>query len=83
MKVDPLTPTEREVAELAAAGRTNQQVADTLAISRRTVEAHLQRVYRKLGVRSRHDLASSHLPRPNGVLTLRRRRAHHRPEEGS
>jgi DNA-binding CsgD family transcriptional regulator len=54
-----LTATERRVAELVGAGRTNQEAAETLFISVRTVESHLGRIYRKLGVRSRTELAAS------------------------
>jgi DNA-binding CsgD family transcriptional regulator/tetratricopeptide (TPR) repeat protein len=54
--VDPLTRREREVAGLAARGRTNREIADELVVSVRTVENHLQRVYAKLGVSSRDDL---------------------------
>ncbi|MFN7150994.1 MAG: LuxR C-terminal-related transcriptional regulator, partial [Microthrixaceae bacterium] len=53
---DPLTRREREVAGLAARGRTNREIADELVVSVRTVENHLQRVYVKLGVSSRDDL---------------------------
>ena len=52
-----LTPTERRVAELVAEGRTNKEVAGTLFVSARTVEFHLSHVYRKLGLRSRAELA--------------------------
>lgn len=54
---DGLTATERRVAELAAQGRTTKQIADAVFASTRTVETHLQRVYRKLHVRSRVELA--------------------------
>jgi DNA-binding CsgD family transcriptional regulator len=54
---DELTPTEHGVAELAAAGRSNREIAGELFISERTVEANLTRAYRKLGVRSRTQLA--------------------------
>ncbi|MER7461209.1 AAA family ATPase [Micromonospora sp. NPDC126480] len=53
-----LTGTELEVARLAAAGRTNRAIADTLFISPKTVEANLARVYRKLGVASRAELGA-------------------------
>ncbi|MEU9508143.1 LuxR C-terminal-related transcriptional regulator [Micromonospora sp. NPDC048170] len=53
-----LTGTEREVARLAAAGRTNRVIADTLFISPKTVEANLARIYRKLGVASRAELGA-------------------------
>ena len=52
-----LTPTEERVARLAAAGRTNREIAETLYLSVRTVETHLSRTYHKLGVRSRTELA--------------------------
>jgi DNA-binding CsgD family transcriptional regulator len=51
-----LTPSERRVAELAASGMTNRDVAGVLFISPKTVEANLARVYRKLGIRSRAEL---------------------------
>jgi DNA-binding CsgD family transcriptional regulator len=53
-----LTPTEDRVAALVAAGGTNREVADALFVSIHTVEANLKRIYRKLGVRSRTELAS-------------------------
>lgn len=58
-----LTPSERSVADLAAAGRSNREIADQLVLSVRTVESHLASVYRKLGVRSRVQLAPA-LARP-------------------
>jgi DNA-binding NarL/FixJ family response regulator len=51
-----LTPSERRVADLAASGMTNRDVAAALFISHRTVEANLARVYRKLGIHSRAEL---------------------------
>lgn len=51
-----LTETERRVAELAASGLTNKDVAAALFISPKTVEANLAKVYRKLGIRSRAEL---------------------------
>lgn len=51
-----LTPAERRVAELAAAGMTNKDVAAALFISPKTVEYNLGRVYRKLGIRTRVEL---------------------------
>jgi DNA-binding CsgD family transcriptional regulator len=53
----PLTATERRVVELVAAGRTNREIADTLFMSVHTVEAHLTRLFRELGVHSRTELA--------------------------
>jgi DNA-binding CsgD family transcriptional regulator len=52
-----LTSTERRVADLVAAGHTNAEVAAELFMSRRTVESHLSRIYRKLDVRSRTELS--------------------------
>lgn len=52
-----LTPTERRVAELVAEGRSNKEVAASLFVTVKTVEATLSRVYAKLGVRSRTALA--------------------------
>jgi ATP/maltotriose-dependent transcriptional regulator MalT len=51
-----LTPSERRVAELAASGLTNREVAGALFISPKTVEANLGRVYHKLGIHSRAEL---------------------------
>lgn len=53
-----LTETEHQVAELAAAGRSNKEIAAELFMGVSTVEAHLSRVYRKLGIRSRASLGS-------------------------
>lgn len=52
-----LTPREREVALLAAAGHASRRIADRLNLSVRTVDNYLGRVYVKLGVTSRADLA--------------------------
>jgi DNA-binding CsgD family transcriptional regulator len=52
-----LTATESEIARLVAAGRTNREVATALHLSARTVEWNLSKLYRKLGVRSRTELA--------------------------
>jgi DNA-binding CsgD family transcriptional regulator len=59
----PLTATELQVAGLVAAGRTNREVAEALFMSPHTVEAHLTRIYRSLGVRSRTEMV--------GVLAAR------------
>jgi DNA-binding CsgD family transcriptional regulator len=56
---DELTPAELEVAGLAAEGRTNKEIAGALWMSEKTVEAHLSRIYRKVGVRNRAELAAS------------------------
>ncbi|MDQ1730212.1 MAG: hypothetical protein QOK10_371, partial [Pseudonocardiales bacterium] len=51
-----LTPSERRVAQLAASGMTNRDVATELFVSVKTVEANMSRIYRKLGIRSRAEL---------------------------
>ena len=56
-KSDELTDTERQVAELATTGLRNREIADRMFLSVKTVEAVLGRVYRKLGIRSRAELA--------------------------
>jgi DNA-binding CsgD family transcriptional regulator len=55
--VDALTPTERRIAELAAANRSNGQIAHDLYVTSKTVEWHLANVFRKLDVGSRGELA--------------------------
>jgi DNA-binding CsgD family transcriptional regulator len=54
-----LTPGELDTAVQAAAGRSNKQIASDMHLSVRTVESHLQRVYEKLGVSGRHELADA------------------------
>ena len=56
--IGSLTPTEARVAELVAVGRTNREVAAGLFLSEKTVEANLSRIYAKLNVRSRTELAA-------------------------
>ena len=51
-----LTGREAEIAALVVAGSTRQEIAERLYVSVRTVDSHLQRVYRKLGVRGRDEL---------------------------
>jgi DNA-binding NarL/FixJ family response regulator len=51
-----LTPSEQRVAEFAASGMTNRDIAAALFISLKTVEANLARIYRKLDIRSRAEL---------------------------
>jgi DNA-binding NarL/FixJ family response regulator len=51
-----LTSSEQRVAELVADGLSNKEIAAALVVTPRTVEAHLTRVYAKLGVRSRAEL---------------------------
>lgn len=54
---DGLTPTEQQIAELVAQGRSNKEVAAALFVTVKTVEANLSKVYAKLGIRSRAALA--------------------------
>jgi DNA-binding CsgD family transcriptional regulator len=55
--LEELSPQELQVARIAGRGQNNIEVAAALFVSRKTVEAHLTRVYRKLGIRSRTELA--------------------------
>jgi DNA-binding CsgD family transcriptional regulator len=57
-RIDDLTPRERDVTLLAAQGLTNRAIADATHTSLRTVEGHLLRAYRKLGISSRAELMS-------------------------
>jgi DNA-binding CsgD family transcriptional regulator len=59
---DALTPAELRVASLAAAGCTNAQISSRLYLSNKTVEGHLLRVFRKLGISSRHHLGDHLTP---------------------
>jgi DNA-binding CsgD family transcriptional regulator len=52
-----LTPAERQIAALVARGHRTKEVAAQLFLSPKTVEGHLSRIYGKLGVRSRAELA--------------------------
>lgn len=54
-----LTAREQEVAELVVGGASRAAIAERLVVSVRTVDSHLQRAYRKLGVRSRVELAAA------------------------
>ena len=56
---DALTPSERRVANMAAEGLSNPEIAQRLFITRATVESHLHSAYRKLGIRSRDRLADA------------------------
>ena len=51
-----LTPTERQIAQIAADGLTNKGIAARMFVSAKTVEANLSRVYRKLGISARTQL---------------------------
>ena len=65
--VESLTPSQRRVAELAASGMTNRQIAQTLFLTVKTIESHLAAAYDTLGIRSRQQLPAA--------LSQRRRRA--------
>ena len=55
-RLDELTPQELQIARAVGRGLNNIEAAAALFVSRKTVEAHLTRAYRKLGVRSRTEL---------------------------
>jgi DNA-binding CsgD family transcriptional regulator len=57
--LESLTPSERRVAELAAEGPTNREIAQALFVTPKTVEVHLSSAYRKLGIASRSQLAGA------------------------
>ncbi|HEY6145751.1 MAG TPA: AAA family ATPase [Solirubrobacterales bacterium] len=57
--VESLTPSERRVADLAASGMTNRQIAQTLFVTVKTVEAHLSAAYGKLDIGSRRQLPAA------------------------
>ena len=57
--VEALTPSELRVAELAAGGESNKDIAQGLYVTPKTVEVHLSNAYRKLGIRSRRELAGA------------------------
>ena len=56
-RAEPLTPAEERVAQIVAEGSTTREAASLLILSPKTVEMHLSRIYRKLGVRNRTELA--------------------------
>jgi DNA-binding CsgD family transcriptional regulator len=62
--VAALTASEKRVAGLAATGETNRDIAQALYVTPKTVEVHLSNAYRKLGIRSRRELAGALPPRP-------------------
>ena len=73
-RVDPasdLTPQELQIAMLVVEGLSNREAASTLFISPKTVEVHLTHIYRKLGVRSRTQLARELHARSDGAGTRR------------
>jgi non-specific serine/threonine protein kinase len=58
LTTDPLTAREREVAAMVAQGMSNRQIAQELYISERTIENHVSKIRRKLGLRSRSQLST-------------------------
>jgi DNA-binding CsgD family transcriptional regulator len=56
---DSLTPSERRIADMAAAGATNAQIAQALFVTVKTVEMHLSNAYRKLAITKRTELAAT------------------------
>jgi DNA-binding CsgD family transcriptional regulator len=66
-RVAQLTVSERRVAELAAEGQSNPEIAQALFVTRKTVETHLGHVYRKLDIAGRGELGAALADRvPNG-----------------
>ena len=57
--VQALSPQELQIAQLAAAGLTNRQIADRIYVSHRTVATHLYKIFPKLGITSRNQLRDS------------------------
>ena len=81
--LDSLTPSERRVAQLAADGLSNREIAQNLFITTRTVEGHLTHAYQKLAITSREQLPAALLtkrppPPPDtplsGIITIAGRR---------
>jgi DNA-binding CsgD family transcriptional regulator len=64
--LDQLSPQELQIVELAASGMSNRAIAQRLYLSHRTVESHLYRVFPKLGITSRAQLAGVLAPKPGG-----------------
>jgi DNA-binding CsgD family transcriptional regulator len=72
-RIEGLSPSEARVANLVAEGRTNHEIASALFLGERTVASHLTRIYGKLGVRSRTELArrlSSDAPSPTNPSNI-------------
>jgi DNA-binding CsgD family transcriptional regulator len=57
--VEQLTPSEQRIAEMAAHGASNREIAAELFLAGKTVEWHLGHAYRKLGIRSRRELPAA------------------------
>jgi DNA-binding CsgD family transcriptional regulator len=58
LRTGDLTATEEQIARLVSAGRSNHEVGQAMSLSAKTVEWNLSKIYRKLGVRSRTELAA-------------------------
>jgi len=65
-----LSEREREIARLIAQGSTTREIAETCSISERTVETHLGRMYAKLGVSTRAQLAAWAVEKGVGISSL-------------
>jgi DNA-binding CsgD family transcriptional regulator len=68
--LDSLTSSERRIAQLAAAGLSNREIAQNLFITARTVEGHLTHAYQKLAITSREQLPAALVP-PSGTAAER------------
>jgi len=64
---DDLTPQELQIAELARDGLSSREIGTRLFLSSRTVEWHLQKVFGKLGIRRRRELADAISTRDSGT----------------
>ena len=67
--VDELTASERRVAHMAAEGLSNKEIAQALFVTAKTVEQHLGRAYRKLGINSRRHLTAALAGRDEAAAT--------------
>ena len=56
---DALTPSELRVVRIAVAGKSNREIAEQLWVTPKTVETHLSRAYRKLGIKTRQELEAA------------------------
>ena len=57
--VDPLSPRKREIAAMASRGLRSRDIAESLVVSIRTVDNHVQAVYSKLGISGRRELVDA------------------------
>ena len=63
----PITDREREIAAMVSAGLSNREIAHRLSVSVRTVDGHLYRIFAKLDIRSRDQLARLIAPAESGA----------------